>query len=455
MRCVAALLLLSLAGCDSSSPSLSASSAANTPSGVADVTRDCFWAVRSDADLVNVLYPDRYATYWGAELAIPPGGEVLLRGRYPQARYMSFNLYNPRLEPLDALADVEIAPLTGANPFALGADRQTQPRDYEVRIVAGVRPADVAQREPNTLYSFQTLGPQTVPSPLAVVLYRIYVEDEGQDISGGAGLPQVVLRLNGQELTGSEACTALEPQPSANTGALINTLDPPVETQPNTAAFTHLQWLKFFDLQAAQANRFNATPLGETVSGLLGQSEANAGGFASNVHNNYIYATLSQSLGTVGVIAARAPSAPATRAGEARMGEGDLRYFSFCTNDANSQRYFDCAYDEQLVRDTRGRFVLAVSREADRPANATAGCGVTWLNWGPLSQSLLIYRHMLPQPAARFPQAIQYIAGPAGANEESSMGDYFPYGMHLDRAAFEALGCPVDAGAVPHLNGVS
>lgn len=421
----------------------------------ADVPRDCFWTVRSDADLINVLYPDRYATYWGAAFAIPPGGEVLLRGRYPHARYMSFNLYNPRLEPLDALADVEIASEDGTNPFALGADRQTQPRDYEVRIVSGVRPADPAQREGNTLYSFQTLGPQTVPSPLAVVLYRLYVEDEGQDISGGVGLPQVVLRLNGQELSGSEACTALEPQPSANLGLLINTLDPPVETQPNTSAFTHLQWLKFFDLQSAQANRFNATPIGGPLSGLLGQSANNAGGFASNVHNNYIYAVLSQSLGTVAVIAARAPTAPATRKAEPRMGDGQLRYFSFCTNDANSQRYFDCAYDEGIVRDARGRFVLAVSREADRPANATSECGVTWLNWGPLSQSLLIYRHMLPQPVERFPQAIQYIPGPAGANEESVMGEYFPYGMHLDRTAFEALGCPVNADDVPKLNGVS
>lgn len=413
--------------------------------------RDCFWTLRSDAELANVLYPDRYATYWVAQFAIPPGAEVRLNGRYPRARYMSFNLYNPRLEPLDALADVEIAPQAGANPFAVGAPRETA-EGYELRVVPGLQPQDPAAREANTLYSFQSVGPQQLASPLAVLIYRVYVEDEGQDVSGAAGLPAVSLHLpGGQVLSGSEACTALESLPSAGAGVLLNGLDPPLDPTPSTAAFTHLQWLKFFDLQTAQANRFNATPLGPPLSGALGQSTNNAGGFASNVHNNYIYATLSQSLGSVGVIHGRAPTTPRTRDGRARMEGGELRYLSFCSNDANSQRFFDCVYDEQLLRSDSGRFVLAVSREADRPANATPECGVTWLNWGPLAQSLIIYRHMLP--TADFAAAIQNIPGPAGLHEEQTMGEYFPYGQHLDRAGFEALGCPVQAEGLPRING--
>lgn len=336
---------------------------------------------------------------------------------------MSFNLYNPRLEPLDALADVEIIPDTGSRqPFANGALRQGEPREYSVRIISGTRPEDPATREANTLYSFQALGGLAVPSPAAIVIYRIYVEDEGQDISGGVGLPSVVLRLaNGTELRGTDACSAMERLPSINTTDSLNTLDPPVDVVPGTASFEYLQWLKFFDLLSAQAGRFNATPAGQTFRTLLGNSTENAGGFASNVHNNYVYSTLSQSLGNVVAIHGQAPATPRTKAGEDVMQDGDMRYFSFCTNDANSQRYFDCVYDEQVVRDAQDRYILLISRPSDRPANARPECGVTWLHWGPLSQSLLIYRHMLPKDEGFFPQAIQYIPGPPGHNEESTM----------------------------------
>ena len=167
-----------------SSSSSSGSGGSGTVSA-ADLPRDCFWAACSDPNAANTLYPDSYATYWVASINIPAGGQVILKGRYPHARYLSFNLYNPRLEPLDALADVEIAPnASSAQPYAVNARRDATPRDYTVSIVAGVRPDDAALRAPNTLYSFQAVGAQRQPSNQAVILYRIYVEDQGR---GGPG----------------------------------------------------------------------------------------------------------------------------------------------------------------------------------------------------------------------------------------------------------------------------
>lgn len=439
-RLLILLTLLGLAACGSAleTPASAVSSTAATSSSK---SRDCGWVARSDANLLNILYPDRYATYWVAVLPIPPGGEVLLDGQYPHARYASFNLYNPRLEPLDALADVEIVPNAGSTqPFALGALRNAAVRDYRVHVVAGVRPD---QRAANTLYSFQTLGPVTQGSPLAIAIYRVYVEDQGQDVSGGVGLPKISFKLaNGQVLSGTDACTLLEQVPTLPAADTLNNLDPPIETQPNTAAFAKLQWLKFFDLQGSQANRFNATPLGPVLSGALGQSTANSGGFASNVHNNYIYATASQSLGEVAAIRLRVPTTPKTHDNVAVMGDGQLRYWSLCSNEANTQRYIDCLYDEQVTRDASDTAIILVSRNADRPANARPECGVTWLNWGPFSNSLLIYRHMLPR--ADFAQAIQRIPGPAGAHEQETMGSYFPSGQHMGKLDFERLGCPVN-----------
>ncbi len=66
-----------------------------------------------------------------------------------------------------------------------------------------------------------------------------------------------------------------------------------------------------------------------------------------------------------------------------------------------------------------------------------------------MRRAATVYRHMLPVAEAAFPQAIQYIPGPAGSAEESTMGRYFPYGMHSDQSAFESLGCPVNPDAIP------
>lgn len=448
----AALLTAALTACGSDS----ATSSSDNPSSpaapsAAELPRDCAWLVRSDANLLNVLYPDRAATYWVALLPIPPGGELWLEGRYPHARYASFNLYNPRLEPIDALADVTIAPEPGSTqPFAVGARRDAEARDYRVRVIAAVPPEDPAQREPNTLYSYAVAGEQRVPSPLAVAIYRVYVEDAGYDISGGVGLPQLAVPLpDGTVLRGSGACSALEQLPPVPAAEALNGLDPAVETQPNFAASMDLRWLKFFDLVSSQSHRFDAVPgLGPLLNTALGQSTANSGGFASNVHNSYATASLSQTLGAVGVIEARFPTTPHTRDGETVMGDGQLRYWSLCTNEVNSQRYIDCLYDEQVQRQRGDRAVIVVSRAQDRPANAIAECGVNWLNWGPFTNSLLIYRHMLPR--ADFAQAIQRVPGPSGAHEREVLGDYYPYGTHYSKADFEALGCPVNPDAIPN-----
>ena len=117
---------------------------ASAPAIASDPARDrsCGWILEPSADRENILFPDFATRYLGAAVPIPPGASIELTGQFPHARYMSFNLYNPRLEPLDALADVEIVPNAGSSqPFAVGANRQAEPRDYHVRVVAGMPPA--------------------------------------------------------------------------------------------------------------------------------------------------------------------------------------------------------------------------------------------------------------------------------------------------------------------------
>jgi hypothetical protein len=182
---------------------------------------------------------------------------------------------------------------------------------------------------------------------------------------------------------------------------------------------------------------------------LAGSPTSGGGGFLSNQDNRYIYASISQQLGNVVALHATLPATPSTAGGTATMGGGDMRYWSLCSNDGNTLAVFDCLYDEQVARDAQDRGVILVSKAADRPANATAMCGVSWLNWGRSDTGVLIWRNMLPRPEDQFPYAVQYVPGPPGQHEAEVMARYYPYGTHMQKATFEALGCPVSADALP------
>jgi hypothetical protein len=78
-----------------------------------------------------------------------------------------------------------------------------------------------------------------------------------------------------------------------------------------------------------------------------------------------------------------------------------------------------------------------ISDPVDRPANATAANGVTWLPWGGIfPNGVVIYRNMLP--ASTFTQAIQSIT--EQGTPQAVMGLYFPSTAYCSKTTFEAGG---------------
>jgi hypothetical protein len=142
------------------------------------------------------------------------------------------------------------------------------------------------------------------------------------------------------------------------------------------------------------------------------------------------------------VLRGRAPTFADTRSGPAVMPGGQqLRYWSFCQYEPATQRVIDCRSDDRVAVGPDGRYTIVVSTAEDRPASARAECGVTWLAWGPQTQGLLIYRHMLPDPS--FAQAIQNVPQPGA--EAVTMGDYYPNAEYLaGPGEFKASGCRRD-----------
>ena len=131
---------------------------------------------RSDvAGLRNHAFPDWNATYWGTLIEAGLGTVVTIHGRFPNARYMSLQVYGNASSVLDGLNDQEINPDPAqTNPFRGGTAQGT----YTVKLVFGW---PLWNRMPNTLYTF---GARSV-----ALVYRVYYPDNPNDVTGGAYNP--------------------------------------------------------------------------------------------------------------------------------------------------------------------------------------------------------------------------------------------------------------------------
>ena len=415
--------------------------------GAQGVDQTCLLPLtKFDPATVNVAYPDEAAVYYSGGYAAVPGTRLRIAGRFPHARYMSFNVYDNIQRPLDALADVELRPEKGsANPFAKGADRTVRKRSYTAFVDFGPIPK---QRAPNTLYT--GTGQGGTPNFDGTFIYRVYVPDRGRDESGGVGVPTVTLesKTSGQKPPPS-ACSgfakpsgaSVNQQVAASNGLPVATpapgRSPPV-------------WRKFINLPRSFAETVLDNPYTDPARLTYEQSAAydlgGSGGFLSNIHNAYLYTPIAKDNGLVLATRMRAPTFPDTRPPARTMPGGQLRYFSLCQNESQSQRFIACKTDDQTTINADGFVNYVVSTPAERPANARPACGVTWIPWGPQAGGVLIYRHMLPSPS--FAQAIQRV--PEQGRERQVMGPYFPVSRYYaDRSAFERLGCRQLRGSNP------
>jgi hypothetical protein len=215
---------------------------------------------------------------------------------------------------------------------------------------------------------------------------------------------------------------------------------------PHYPGFDPPVWHKF-------QNFARSLSQGLTESGYTGMKFSDAlkpvadalpnGGFADNPDNNYVFATLSHGYGQIAVFQARLPSTPDTFPNAQTMPGGtQLRYWSMCSNDGPSERYWGCAMDD-IVRptlDADGRYTIVVSTAADRPASTLqpnnlqpAPCHCVWLPWGPSGSVVMIMRNMLPELS--FSNAIQF--APYGS-EKKAMGAYYPAGCYMTAVEFDA-----------------
>jgi hypothetical protein len=434
---------LSLAGCGSSDSTVQND---DLPKGI-DTDSDCFWVgpYVKENPASNIAYPDTGATYWHAGYTLPEGASLKLNGEFPYARYMSLNSYRGDASPAYAMVDKTIKPDDGSiNPFIQDANRHSEYRHYQLNIKPGTAPQNI---ESNTLYD--AVG----NTEKAVLVYRVYVPNEGKDIQGGVVLPQAELTLaSGEVLSGIAACDALKsdtkllpiPKVPAQTYGALRQFNPAQNSLIDDGNTQTVKWKAAYN--AVYTNRCS----------FLGKCEANPErqvNWYANLDNQYVSAFLDNSIKPVVVMRGKLPKIPATLAGVETFDESNaqLRYWSICQNEYYSQKVTACLYDEQITIQPDGEYLVVTSTLENKPNNVSSECGIDYLPWSEagdgfgivegmqnnIHDALILVRNMLP--INNFDQAVQNTQTPG--DELSVMGDYLPTAQYFTKAEFEALGC--------------
>lgn len=406
-------------------------------------TAGCFWTGPFTADnpKTNAAYPGTEITYWGAKFVTPPGSVLTLKGRFPHARYSSFNTYESDGASASSLSDRQIRPDRGSiNPSRPGRNRSAKNRRFTVRALGQAPPVKPAR---NTLYA------EPKPGFSQDILYRVYIPDRGRGRAGGTGLPRPSLRLaDGTTLTGQALCDSMNSNhdyagslmPLSTYQSLVGT---PGKDPASNPALARFEFFKYFNLP----NLFARFQTEDRWHQAWESNPAEEGTQYNNNDARYMIGPYSFRFGEVLAVRGRMLSTPRTLGGSKRTGAGQMVEWDMCTiQSLVTTKTYRCLFDQQVpIRNRRRDYVVLVSLAGNRPANATRKCGVAWLAADPEGDGAgrtdagqLLNRNILPSPGFR--RSIWDVTTPF--NAEQTMGPYYPKGTYMDKVEFESRGCP-------------
>jgi hypothetical protein len=414
-----------------------------------DATAEETWAVRFakpiDKDSLYAGVPDPQVTYLYLGTAFAPmGSKLVIEGEFPHCRFFSFQI-SP---PIDgegyyaqrefggaevSMVDVDIEPLPGhTNPFHLGADRTAENRSYRVEfsLAAGdgvalndgafeypyLKPGN--NRRVGALMTYQgPLGFKTIAQTplehpgswnLGAFWVRIYQPDDGSDPLGGVEMPKAYFELpdGRQYFIGSDFSRLQE-------RADFTSPNQDKTSVPNPYFGPAVGWKKSWGITRSilngvcQANgwsrqdsaqRIREIDLGWTGRGLDRPAPHNYEPHATtNNYINYLGRKVDIPPGKVLVLTGKMPTFPHTRSGEPVMQGGQVRYWSIAgiNDDPLSPlpgTTIHAIVDDEVVLDDQRNYIIAYSQESDRPVNATAANGVSWVNAGTQTNHALLLR---------------------------------------------------------------
>ena len=490
-----------------------------------EVRPEAQWAERLahtiDPQRLYGSFPDPNCTYLIAFLFAPFGCTLEMSGEFPHARFFDVQIspsFDPKSYRYDGgigvpevpIVDADIEPLPGhVNPFRVGADRDAAERGYALRFdlaigdpVAGdeaMRPpfrAPGNRRRGGALFfqgpwgAYPWIGGHGRGAwDIGQLWVRYYRPDDAKGALAGVPHPRLVYRLP----DGRGFWLAVDTQ------GIHERANRTVALKPGSAEPTAKEHNDHRFGWAKQVGIFRGVITGlamNTGAGGPDYVRALDKGVAGRGHDlpapnhyepsatsctyiDYMVRSMTCAQGKVVVLTGRMPRCPRTGAGGGRMAAAEARYWSIVgyhipdgwdflkafAPDAVNGVAQHAVMDEEVVLQDEQWFVIALSRPEDRPVNATADAGVTWVDWGAGPKVSWTLRWLSVAPewiAPTAPTAAK--VGPDGDwahpafdpdamwkrnSFDGVMGEYQPRVHYLTTAEFEALGARVRPGDVP------
>lgn len=486
-----------------------------------DVTYEEAWAWRYakpiNTDSIYNSLPDPNVTYLLLGPALAPfGSKVHIEGEFPFCRFFSLQM-SPPLSGEEytydrtfgaaevSIVDVDIDPFPGhTNPFRIGSDRNATDRSYHVIFNLAIGdPVMLSNNNfaPPFRYPgnerfgglLQYQGPWGVNGGFDGITLgngewnagnlwlRMYAPD-GNDPLGNVPPPKVYYEL-------PDGRTYFI---KANFEDFKNTVD---ETNPAQETFTipnsnlslNLGWQKSYGVLmnilsgVAQVNnwthpdslsKIRAVDLGVTGRSQYAPAPRNYEAHATvNNYTSYLGKYVRLDSGQVAVFTGKLPTFPDTRAGLSSMTNAQCRYWSLIGYD-NDPFYapgsaVNGVMDDQIQIDDNRNYIIAFSRNEDKPDNASIENKTTWVNWGPTMDLGLILRIVtlgddwnfdksptapsLPWNTGNFASP-DYDSTLINQNwHKGYMNCYLPRLHILSKSEFEALGNDFDITDIPIL----
>ncbi|MDX6653526.1 MAG: hypothetical protein QOH18_218 [Solirubrobacterales bacterium] len=401
----------------------------------------CSWWVKTTPETLNVAFPDSAATYWTTPFYAEEGLSIEVEGTYPNARYMSFNVYNEEGGSFEVggvpsgLADFEIDPDQGSiNPF----QAQGEPGgSFTVTLSS-----EVKKGQSNRL----PIAPNGAAgkeggAPLGFLLYRAYLPTGG---NGTVKLPRLTVVKDGVRTSLSQC-----PKPSGKLapGEFKTKQATPKAQLKKALKKLHKAVKEGGSSGTAPCRGSECPPAMEFFRATAAATNA----FFPNVNNAYVSALFPPIPGKVVVVRGKAATTPA---GESPVpwpqNDLQLRYWSLCNNiyrspwpvvanpESGGGTEYGCKADFETQLSAASEYAYVVGKPGQAAAIERAGGTFIPLSTTqPHARQILIFRNMLPNESFKF--AVQD-APQTNSPEETAaaMGAYYPRAYRCTLTQFKA-----------------
>jgi hypothetical protein len=364
----------------------------------------------------NVLYyPDQNAVYFRFAWENLKDQSLVIKGKVPDARYFSYNLYNDLTKSsIAALADAEILPdEQDPSSYTVHLIPEGQTGNYRNKIIIpdSIKKASVFLRyylPSGTIYANRPLpelyvvkGGEKIAPPPSIAI-------EQMNAAGMASIKKLVM-ANPSIISGKERKLL------SSTTATISDKEPIICKIMTVPVFTH-----FKDPQNISAYNFNS-----------------AGNFPNKDNHYIMMPVIRKKKDDVLLVRFKAPDYARSSSEKNK----DVRYYSLSQGDEYTHTSLTM-HDEKLQVSKDGFIYVAVGNDAKEIREKSKELGINFMPWLYKKNLVLILRHMLP--SADFKQSVREVpffdkTRPAADQEaQHFIGNYALIGKLISKASWKS-----------------